>query len=209
MSRPFERPAVYRRPARFGGTKPFEPVPIAELAPYESPRDRYGLPLLTWAGKYGDRVREYLALCYEFFGYDKDIPPIQQGTFGSSGSTPELVFFGGLLKRGLRYGVDFQFQSDALGGRQMPGGAVIDFIVYANGLRVGVRVDSVFHSSSFVWAGRSKVFEDEEQRIRLLARSTVDRVMEVNRRSDAYPLEGGQNSDLLVDRDFDRVLGAI
>jgi hypothetical protein len=137
-------------------------------------------------------------------GFNKNLPPSGQGTFGSSGTIPEMVFFGGLLDRGLIPLVDFEFQSEALGGRRFPGGAVLDFLVRVNGLDVGVRVESVYHASDFAFAGLAKVQEDEGQRVRLLAGGSVQRVVSVNRVSDGYPLESSNNA--LADADLQRVM---
>jgi len=43
------------------------------------------------------------------------------------GSYPEYLVFTELEKMGFEYGVDFQYQSSELGGRQRLGGAVVDF----------------------------------------------------------------------------------
>lgn len=198
------RPSLPRKPARGGGRKPVEPLGLPELSS-TALTDEFGLAL-SWVDGLGSRARSWLALAYQELGFDKRIPPSQQGHYGSSGTIPEMVFLGGLLSRGKRYMEDYEFQSEALGGRRFPGGAVLDFLVYTNGLRVGVRVESVFHASDFVFAGMAKVREDEGQRIRLLSSGIVDRVVGVNRASDGYPLEGA--NDALCDADVDRVLNA-
>jgi hypothetical protein len=197
-----KRPSLPRKPARAGGRKPAEGLGLPQLS--STPlTDQFGLAL-SWSEGLGNRQRSWLALAYEELGFDKRIPPSQQGNYGSSGTIPEMVFLGGLLSRGLRHIEDYEFQSEALGGRRFPGGAVLDFLVYTNGLRVGVRVESVFHASDFVFAGNAKVREDDSQRIRLESSGVVDRVVQVNRQSDGYPLEGASES--LADADLDRVL---
>lgn len=202
MSLP-RRPSMARKPARGGGRAPVEPLALPKLGVGKADVDQFGLSL-SWAGELGERQREWLALAYRELGFDTTRPPSSQGGFGSSGTIPEIVFLGGLLDRGKQHIVDYEFQSEALGGRRFPGGAVLDFLVYANGLRVGVRVESVFHASDFVFAGNAGVNEDEGQRIRLLSGGAVDRVVAVNRQSDGYPLEGGNPA--LADADVNRVL---
>ena len=44
------------------------------------------------------------------------------------GSLPELMVFGELVRRGLIHGIDFFYQSPLYGGRQRPGGYVLDFV---------------------------------------------------------------------------------
>lgn len=198
-------PSLPRRPALPGGKKPYESPARPEIAAGRATHDEYGLAW-QWAEGLGQRQREWIAKGYEYLGFDKNGPPAQQGHFGSSGTIPEIVFFGGLLDRGLIPFEDFEYQSEAMGGRRFPGGAVLDFLVYTNGLRVGVRVESVYHASDFIFAGLSKVREDEGQRIRLESGGTVDRVVGVNRQEDGYGLEG-PNSEI-ADADMDRVLHA-
>lgn len=202
MSLP-HRPSLPRKPARPGGRKPTEPLGLPDVGTSNPLKDEFGLAWV-WVEGLGNRVRWWLSLAYEELGFDKNIPPSRQGNYGSSGTIPEMAFLGGLISRGKRYMEDYEFQSEALGGRRFPGGAVLDFLVYTNGLRVGVRVESVFHASDFVFAGMGKVREDEGQRIRLLSGGVVDRVVGVNRASDGYPLEG--SNDALADADLDRVL---
>jgi hypothetical protein len=43
------------------------------------------------------------------------------------GTYPEFLAFDWLTKKGLQVGDDFQFQSSRMGGRQLWGGAVVDF----------------------------------------------------------------------------------
>jgi hypothetical protein len=201
-----KRQSLPRKPALPGGRAPFESLALPQPKVGQADHDQYGLAR-AWAGDMGQRVREWLSVAYEYLGFDKNKPPSGQGHFGSSGTIPEIAFMGGLLSRGLKPFINFEFQSEALGGRRFPGGAVLDFLVYVNGLRVGVRVESVFHASDFVFAGNAKVREDEAQRIRLESGGAVDRVINVNRQSDGYPLEGA--NDALADRDVDRVLEAV
>jgi hypothetical protein len=202
MSLP-RRPSLPRKPARGGGRAPIAPVELPKIEAVTATHDQYGLAW-SWAEGLGERCREWMAKAYEYVGFNKNLPPSGQGTFGSSGTIPEMVFFGGLLDRGLIPLVDFEFQSEALGGRRFPGGAVLDFLVRVNGLDVGVRVESVYHASDFAFAGLAKVQEDEGQRVRLLAGGSVQRVVSVNRVSDGYPLESSNNA--LADADLQRVM---
>jgi hypothetical protein len=202
MSLP-RRPSLPRKPARGGGRAPIAPLELPKIEAVTASHDQYGLAW-SWAEGLGERCREWMAKAYEYVGFNKNLPPSGQGTFGSSGTIPEMVFFGGLLDRGLIPLVDFEFQSEALGGRRFPGGAVLDFLVRVNGLDVGVRVESVYHASDFAFAGLAKVREDEGQRVRLLAGGSVQRVVSVNRTSDGYPLEGANNA--LADADLQRVM---
>lgn len=198
-------PARPRLPSRFplpgrGRLPDLTAGPDLKLG--EAEHDEYGLAR-HWAGDYCPRVREYLAAAYEYLRLDKDAAPARQGLI-IAGTVPELVFFGGLLKRGLLPFRDFEFQSEALGGREMPGGAVLDFVVFVRGLKVAVPVQSVFHASDGAFAGQSKVFEDYEQRVRVVARGSVDRVVPVNLPELGYPLERGP--DELCDQEFYRVM---
>jgi len=199
------RPGLPRRSALPGGRKPSEQPALGKLEA-KPLHDQFGLAWV-WAEKLGERARSWISLAYEELGFNKDKPPSGQGSYGSSGTIPEFVFLGGLLSRGLRYGEDYEFQSEALGGRRFPGGAVLDFLVYRNGLSVGVRIESVFHASDFIFAGAAKVRQDEGQRIRLLSGGAVNRVVGVNRQSDGYPLEGNNNA--LADNDLNRVLDVV
>lgn len=204
MSLP-RRPSLPRKPARGGGRKPVEPLGLPEIGKSNPLKDEFGLAW-SWVEGMGTTQREWLSLAYAELGFDKNIPPSRQGSYGSSGTIPEMVFLGGLLSVGKRYMEDYEFQSEALGGRRFPGGAVLDFLVYTNGLRVGVPVESVFHASDFVFAGMGKVREDDAQRIRLLSHGIVDRLVIVNRTSDGYPLEN--SNEALCRADLDRVLNA-
>lgn len=200
------RPSLPRKPALPGGTRPYDPPTLPEIPAGKPRTDEHGLAL-SWCEDLGFRVRGWLARAYEYLGFDKQFPPSGQGHFGSSGTVPEIAFMGGLLTRGLEPFRDFEFQSEAMGGRRFPGGAVLDFLVYVNGLNVGVRVESVFHASDFVFAGQAKVNEDEAQRVRLLSSGAVDRVVAVNQQADGYPLEG--SNDALADADVNRVMGIV
>lgn len=195
-----------RKPPLPGGRKPNEMPSLPQIGEGKPLVDQFGLSV-NWSEDLGLRVREWMARAYDYLKFDKRFPPSGQGGFGSSGTIPEIAMMGGLLTEGLVPFQDFEFQSEAMGGRRFPGGAVLDFLVYRNGLRVGVRVESVFHASDFVFAGNAKVVEDEGQRIRLLSGGSVDRVVAVNRQSDGYPLEG--SNDSLATADLDRVLNIV
>jgi hypothetical protein len=195
-----------RKPALPGGRRPYDPLSLPQLGESPIRKDQFGLAV-AWSEELGLRVRQWMARAYEYLDFDKNVPPSRQGHFGSSGTIPEIAFMGALLTEGLVPFEDFEFQSEAMGGRRFPGGAVLDFLVYVNGLRVGVRVESVFHASDFIFAGNAKVNEDESQRIRLQSSGAVDRVVAVNRQSDGYCLEGA--NDALADADLRRVLDVV
>ncbi len=153
-----------------------------------------------------DLSRRYLSVAYEYLRLDKHNPP---STYGA-GTTPELVVFGALLDFGFDFPLgserSFGFQSNLLGGRHLPGGTVSDFVVWNGGSRVGVYVDSVFHTPSFVWAGREKVEYERVLAERVIARTDITVVMRINRIELGMPLENGP--DELVEREFERLLSA-
>jgi hypothetical protein len=92
-----------------------------------------------------------------------------------------------------------------LGGRAIQGGgAVVDFIVYRDHLKIGLRVESVYHSA-FDPFGRGGVKSriDFEQGIRLQSRGAVDLLMSDNLAVWGFPLESGP--DDLVELDLSRI----
>lgn len=202
------RPAKPRRPARprlpgnnraATGAVPQGRIGVADTDEFGLSRDIFGhLP---------PRARQYLARAYTHWGLDKMVAPIHQqmpgGDTGNAGTIPEMVFYGGLLERNMLPFKDFQFQHELLGGRDLPGGAVADFIVFVNGEKVGVPVQSPFHAETFVFAGLAKVNLDLNQQVRLTSRGAIDRVVLVNEPPSHY-LEAGP--DVMVDREFRRVL---
>lgn len=168
-----------------------------------------------WADDLPPKSREYIRRAYDFFRLDPLLPPSQQvmpaGDSGKGGTVPEMVVLGGLLARRYSFGGgsarSFANQDWVLGGRRIPGGAVVDTVVFLAGEVVAVRVESVFHAPNGVFAGGAKVEQDRNQRIRLESRGGYQRIVDVNRYSDGFPLENGP--DALVDRDFDRIEGKV
>jgi hypothetical protein len=206
------RPKLPARPA-LGKRFELPAFPLPEAKPRDT--DEYGLG--TWAAEIGPTARGYLARAYSYLKLDKAITPTAQSSpiaevNAGAGTVPELVFFGGLLARNFTsngYGSrTFQFQSYQLGGRKVPGGAVVDFVLYLGGRVIGVRVDSVFHGLSDPFGrGASEVEEAASQRRRLLASSGLDTVVDVNKSDYGYPMEPG-GPDGLVDVDIDEALRA-
>lgn len=202
-SRP-DRPRRPARPSLPGGAGRLPALP----GPEAQPRDQVGFGLGPWAEDLPGISKQYVSRAYEFFQADKRLPPSQH--FGpTSGTIPELVVFGGLLVRGFTpYGGtarSFEFQSMQLGGRELPGGAVVDFILFHNNRRIGVRVESVFHALSDPFGrGASEVEEARRQKARLLARGAVDNIVDVNLASQGFALEHGPSA--VVHNDFRRML---
>ncbi len=195
-------------PKRLSLPRMHGPVEVARLdvpKPSESELDRWGFPR-TLLPNLPDLSRRYLSVAYEYLRLDKHNPP---STYGA-GTTPELVVFGALLDFGFDFPLgserSFGFQSNLLGGRHLPGGTVSDFVVWNGGSRVGVYVDSVFHTPSFVWAGREKVEYERVLAERVIARTDITVVMRINRIELGMPLENGP--DELVEREFERLLSA-
>lgn len=200
-----KNPSKPRRPslpAKGGGR--LGEVPTFPAFPEVQHTDEFGLG--WWARELPTRARQYIARAYEEFHYDKRYQPIEVYGQGSSGTIPEAVLHGGLLSRGygFRHGSpSFDFQDPELGGRKLPGGAVVDVIVYQNGRKGGVRVSSIYHSTADPFGkGGSETEEARQQRIRLLARGTLDWVLDVNLAPE-FCLENGP--DFLIDRDLDRI----
>lgn len=191
-------PKLPSRPALPGRRLP--DLPGLEIPEVPKPAPRFGFGV--WADGLPPRSLEYLREAYEYFKLDPRVPPTHQ----EWGTIPEMVVMGGLIERNFEYGQHFgrgfDFQSELLGGRNLPGGAVVDVVVYHNARVVGVRVQSVFHGlRSPFGGGGAKVEEDINQRIRLETRGSLDGVVDVNANQE---LELGP--DPLVDREFERIL---
>ena len=61
------------------------------------------------------------------------------------GSKPEYYIYRAILRRGLREGIDFQYQRNVFGGRTRRGGAVPDFFIFVP--RVGINIQGArFHT---------------------------------------------------------------
>ncbi len=73
------------------------------------------------------------------------------------GSTPELAVYGALKK----LGVDFVFQSSQLGGRNVRGGAIVDFLIPSLSLAINVQ--------SFYWhyGNPDRIAQDRMQQLAL------------------------------------------
>lgn len=70
-------------------------------------------------------------------------PEEQLMRYAPEGTKPERMLFGWLKMRGLSFG----FQQPLMGGR-LPGGAVVDFIIYDNLPPLVIRVQSYWHESA-------------------------------------------------------------
>lgn len=202
--RRIESPSRPRKP-RIPGNLPVVGLPEKKPEVGKPLTDEWGL-LLSVFGELPPRSRQYIALAYDYMHLDKHVAPTHQG----AGTMPEMVFFGGLLARGFTYrqgeSNTFEFQTDLLGGRRIPGGTVADFTVFHDGGIVAVYVQSVFHAAGFVWAGRATVEQERNLYLQVAAQRGVRAVVEVNQVWQGFPLENGP--DDLVDNDFRRVLAA-
>lgn len=174
----FEREPYFRRVNRFDTRKAFQPGRAGQRARVPE-TDQFGLSIEIF--RYVSQLgREFIAAAIEDMGASKLISPAQQDI----GTIPEVCVYGGLLKHGYRPNQDwgpkgFIFQSNQLGGR-VPGGAVVDFNVYNGFEKVGVRVQGAFHAEDSSFGGGEKVEADELQRLRLLANTEIDRLVDVN-----------------------------
>jgi hypothetical protein len=195
-------PALPRLP---GGGRPLAPAASGRLDPAKG-TDEFGLGI--WAVGLPRASRRYIAVTYEHFGLDKSKQPTAVFA-ATSGTVPESVTMGWLLTNhyGYKHGGPrgFDFQGQVLGGRAIQGGgAVVDFIVYRDHLKIGLRVESVYHSA-FDPFGRGGVKSriDFEQGIRLQSRGAVDLLMSDNLAVWGFPLESGP--DDLVELDLSRI----
>lgn len=173
-----------------------------DLMQPEQVTDEYGL-LWSLYRNYPARSRYYVSIALEFLKKPKNVSPQAMGV----ATIPELVCFGGLLRRNYRFNSmgpgSFFFQSEQMGGREVPGGAVIDFLVYVGNEKVGVRVNGKFHAlDSPFYTGRQKVEEDRLQQIKLLARAGFTRLVDVNE-APRYFFEKGP--DPMVEQEFRRI----
>ncbi len=64
--------------------------------------------------------------------------------YAPGGSVPERMVYGWLV----RHDMPFQYQVSVLGGRQVPGGAVLDFVIYARDVPIVVRLQSYWHQNA-------------------------------------------------------------
>lgn len=56
-------------------------------------------------------------------------------------SKPERMLFGWLV----RHNISFDYQTNVAGGRAVPGGAVLDFVIYEKATPIAIRVQSYWH----------------------------------------------------------------
>lgn len=211
MSAQISRP---RRPSAPKKARIASPVQSITLPAYEPPQpgravtDEFGLSVEKYKGV--PRIsRQYLALAYRHLGLDPSVSAVENMS-AVAGTLPEMVFYGALLARGFsdtaRTARSFAFQSFELGGRRVPGGAVVDFVVFINNRAIGVRVDSVYHNAANPFGlGGAEIQASILQKERLEARANLS-IEDVNLAALGYPLENGP--DQLVDYDIDRVLAA-
>ena len=64
------------------------------------------------------------------------------------GSTPEWAFYASLAQLGYHDGVDFDYQSEQMGGRLDKGGAILDFL-FTNPPNLAVNVQGVYYHYEF------------------------------------------------------------
>ena len=198
----WDRPYPLRRVRGFSRRPAGLTRAVDRLQQPEQETDEYGLKWTLYRN-YPKRSRYYVSIALAYLRKPRDKSPITLGI----GTIPELVVFGGLLRRdytfnGLTQG-SFYFQSEQLGGREVPGGAVVDFLVWIGGEKVGVRVQGKYHAlDNPFYVGREKVEEDELQRTKLLARAGFTRLVDVNE-APRYALEKGP--DAAVEQEFRRI----
>ncbi len=197
------RPALPKRPSKPGAVRTLE---VPTFPAFDDPHNADEFGLGWWAHELPRLARQYIARAYEEFHLDKRYQPIEVYGQGSSGTVPEAVLHGGLLSRGYGFrkgSPSFDFQDPRLGGRKLPGGAVVDLVVYERGRVGGVRVSSIYHSLQDPFGrGGSETEEARQQRVRLLARGGLDWVLDVNL-PPQFCLEHGP--DPAIDADLDRI----
>ena len=197
-------PRKPRLPTRPGRGKP--PAALEKQKPGQAAVDEFGLDVGIF-GRYPRRSREYCAIALRYLKMPLNVTPSSL-VFGG-GTIPEMVMFGGLLKRGYIYNSygpkGFAFQRDVLGGRAISGGgAVEDIVVYRAGRAIAVPVQSVFHGVDNPFGGGlSKVYSDREQQVHVLSRGRINAVVPVNEPERGSVLENGPDS--AVDFEFTRV----
>lgn len=180
-------------------------MPTLEVYPEAKPVvDEFGLDVGIY-GNFPREQRRLLALAIrDMDGSKRARPPL-------GATIPEAIFYGLLVDNGFshRPGVlagsrHFIFQSYQLGGRQ-PGGAVVDFMVYYNGARIAVRVQSVFHALRHAFSSGGQT-QQVELRLKeqLLAAFFIDDVVDVNEPPERV-LET-RNDPARIKSELDRVL---
>ena len=86
------------------------------------------------------------------------------GFVGGTTSLSEWYIYWALLQILGPEGDSWAYQESFLGGRHMPGGAVVDFIVYQGNVELGLRIQTFYYHLA---AGSFKQSTDFEQRIAL------------------------------------------
>lgn len=83
---------------------------------------------------------------------------------GGSTSRTEWYIYWALTILAKAWGFEWEYQASYLGGRQQPGGAVVDFIVYLGTRRIGLRIQTFYFHLAF---GPEKQSYDVEQKVSL------------------------------------------
>lgn len=172
-------------------------------------RDEFGLSVDIY-GKAPSLSRQYIAQCLDYLNKPKTVNPSQ--IFGvSAGTIPELAVFGFLLASGFVYRTSgarsFTWLSYELGAGEVAPTTQLDFSVYlAENRRIGVDVDSIFHTEKNPFAAGAKLEHDRRRRLRLLALPTLANVISVNEGHTGHCLEFGPNQ--LVAANLQRILVA-
>lgn len=99
---------------------------------YSEPRIRYTKP------HKGDYIRRGRIKKYGL------TPEQQLMQYAPEGSKPERMVFGWLV----RHDISFLYQESVLGGRAIPGGAVLDFVILHQATPIVVRIMSYWHENA-------------------------------------------------------------
>jgi hypothetical protein len=206
----FTLPKVPSLPRIFGLPNGWSPDNEYGAPPQQEkpPTDEFGLATAVY-GHAPRQSRQFVSLCLETLNKPKNIPP--SFIFGvSAGTIPELCTFGYLINEGFNYrqsGVrSFSWLSYELGAGNIEAGTQLDFSVYIGpNRRIGVDVDSVFHSVKNPYGAGQKLEQDRRRRQRLLSAGGLANVISVNR-APQHALEHGPNE--LVVPELRRILAA-
>jgi hypothetical protein len=90
------------------------------------------------------------------------------GFIGGTNSQSEWYFYWACLQVIGPEGDKWGYQQSFLGGRHIPGGAVVDFVIYQNEYTIGIRIQTFFFHLGSVDQSYKQA-DDLEQRIRLEA----------------------------------------
>lgn len=177
---------------------------LERLPEHEPAVDAFGLSVAIYGNFPREQRRLIAKMISEVGGSKRARPPL-------AATVAEAIFFGLLLDNGFKHrpGVvagsrHFIFQSYELGGRQ-PGGAVVDFMVYHNGVRKAVRVQSAFHDLRDPFGAGGQV-QAVEARLKeqLLSSFFIDEVIDVNEPPERVLETSGD--PVRVKSELDRVL---